>query len=255
MLEETMEVQELSLEKALIRCSSLGCLFTEPVSKEDKLAGRLSKTAKSHLAKVYIELLWGKRKDITTKQMDKGTLCQPEAIAMTSELFGFPYEQNTERKSDDYITGEADIVVGEGIIDIKCSWDAETFIANLTEPANKDYLYQMQGYMRLWNKPTAIIRYCLVSAPTKILKDELSKLLYRMDVATDVSPEYIEAAAELNFNMTFDEIPIEHRVIDIIIPRNEEIIAQIPEKVEKAREYLKELHEKHMSLNLKPQLI
>jgi hypothetical protein len=244
-------MEKINWDEVLIRCSSLGCLFTEPQSKEDKLAGKLSKTAKTHLTKVYIEALWDKRKDITTKQMDKGTLCQPEAILMTSKLFGFPYEENTERKSDGYITGEADIVLGEGIIDIKCSWDAETFICNLTEPVNKDYLYQMQGYMRLWNKPTAIIRYCLVSAPTKILKDELSKLLYRMDVATDVSPEYIEAAAELNFNMTFDEIPIEHRVIDIIVPRNEEIIEQIPEKVEKAREYLKELHFHHMSLHHK----
>jgi hypothetical protein len=41
----------------------------------------------------------------------------------------------------------------------------------------------------------------------------------------------------------------------VIIPRNEEIIAQIPEKVEKAREYLKELYDRHMSLNLKTVIV
>ncbi len=237
-----------------IRCSALGCLFTEPQSKADKDAGNLSKTAKAYLHKVYIEELWGKRRDITTKQMDKGILAEPDAIMMLSILDDEFYDKNFERKEDDYICGMADIVTETEIMDVKCSWDAETFIPNLTESVNKDYLYQLHGYMRLWNKPTARIRYCLVSAPESIIQEELKKLLYRMDVATELNPEYMAAAQDLQFQMTFDEIPIEHRIIDVVIPRDEQIIEQMPAKVEKAREYLAELHEKHMKLN-KRQLI
>jgi hypothetical protein len=248
-------MKEINWDETLIRCSALSCLFTEPQSKEDKLAGKLSKTAKTYLHRVYIEELWGKRKEILSKQMEKGILAEEDAITLLSRLDKVIYSKNQVRETDDYISGHADIVLEDEIQDVKCSYDAETFIVNLTNGVNKDYDYQLQGYMRLYNKPKARIRYCLVSAPIEVLKKELSSLLWKMDVATDASPEYLEAAADLNFNLTFDEIPIEHRVIDVFIPRNEEIIAQIPSKVEKAREYLKELHQMHMKLNLKPQLV
>jgi hypothetical protein len=246
---------EINWDEFKCRASALGCLFTDPLKKEDKLAGKLSATSKGYLAKAYIEALWDKKKDVTTKQMDKGIQCEPDAILMLSKLDGVKYLKNEVRETDDWITGHADIITDDEIFDVKCSWDAETFIKNLHEPVNKDYDYQLQGYMSLYNKPKARIRYCLVSAPLEVLKKELFYLFSRMDCATTESPEYLEAAAELNFNLTYDEIPIEHRVIDVIIPRNEEIIAQIPEKVEKAREYLKELYDRHMSLNLKTVIV
>ena len=65
-----MNVEALS--KSLIRSSSLACLFTDPVSKADKEAGILSKTAKSHLIEVYAREIWGVEKDIVTKQMKTG---------------------------------------------------------------------------------------------------------------------------------------------------------------------------------------
>jgi hypothetical protein len=247
-------MSNMNWNETLIRCSALYCLFTEPKSKEDKLAGRLSETAKTYLNKIYVEELWGKRREITTKQMEKGNLCEPEGIAIISMLDGVEYTKNEERKSDDYITGEADIVAEDCIHDIKCCWDAESFIPNLTDGINKADFYQAQGYMRLWNKPQARVRKCLISAPIEILKKELYYLFNKMG-GTEESPEYIMAAADVNFNLTFDEIPIEHRVIDIIVERDAEIIAAIPSKVAKAREYLAELHEIHMSLNKKPQLI
>lgn len=250
-----MSSESINWDNFKCRASALGCLFTEPLKKEDKLAGKLSATAKGYLSKAYIEALWGKKKEITTKQMDKGIQCEPEGIMMLSKLDGILYQKNDERMTDDFITGHADIITDDEIFDVKCSWDAETFIKNLTDSTNKDYDYQLQGYMSLYNKPKARIRYCLISAPLEMLKKELFYLFNRMDCATTESPEYLEAAAELNFNLTYDEIPIEHRVIDVFIPRNEEIIAQIPEKVEKAREYLKELHEMHMALNKKSVLV
>lgn len=57
--------------KVLIRCSSLGCLFTEPQAKADKDAGNLSKTAKTHLKSVYIREKYGREKDIVTKTDEK----------------------------------------------------------------------------------------------------------------------------------------------------------------------------------------
>jgi hypothetical protein len=41
----------MDFSQVKIHCSSLGCLFTEPQSKADKEAGKLSKTAQAHLVK------------------------------------------------------------------------------------------------------------------------------------------------------------------------------------------------------------
>jgi hypothetical protein len=74
----------------------------------------------------------------------------------------------------------------------------------------------------------------------------MRSLLYRMDVVTDESPEYKLAAAKLKRELTFGDIPINERIIQIPVARNEDVIKQIPAKVEKAREYLKYLESVHL---------
>jgi hypothetical protein len=133
--------------------------------------------------------------------------------------------------------------------DVKCSWDAESFICNLTNPPNKHYEIQLQGYMWLWNAKQAYIKYCLVSMPDKLLMDERYKLLRQMDVATEESPEFIRAWHMMLPSLVFDHINPKHRIISIPVPRDENIISLMPEKVEKARKYLAELHELHYKVN------
>lgn len=233
-----------------IHCSSLGYLFTEPRDKAAKDKGELSATAKTNLYKVYIEHHWNRRRQLNTKHLEKGVVCEPQSIQMISILDDAFYEKNDEVKENDWIIGTAD-VVDEYLHDVKSSWDAETFIPMIEDQLEKNYEIQMQGYMWLWNKKKALVRRCLISAPDRILSNEKRSLLYRMDVATDENPEYKLAAAELEYNLTYEDIPIEQRCITHEVLRDENIIGQIPAKVEKAREFLKSLNEKHLSLNLK----
>ena len=67
-----------------IRASSVGYLMTEPVTKADKEAGLLSKTAQKHLLEVYIAEKYGRKKDIQTKQMKKGIEVEQESIDLLS---------------------------------------------------------------------------------------------------------------------------------------------------------------------------
>lgn len=246
-----VDAEEYDWDKFVCRCSALGALFTEPKLKSEKDAGELSATAKAYLIKVYIEEYWGRRKDISTKQMQKGILCEPELIKLLSEIDGFPYEKNTERKTNEWITGEADIVCDEGIIDGKASWDAETFLPNLLlkmkkeVKIDKDYYCQLQGYMWLYEKKQAKLSYGLVNAPESIINQERYWLLSSMDVATEESPEFKIAEMELVKNMTFDDISPKERIISFDVERDEDLISQVPGKVTKAREFLKEFHKLH----------
>jgi hypothetical protein len=237
-----------NIDKTLIRCSSLSALFTEPKLKEDKLAGRLSQTAKTHLIEVYAREMWGVEKDLVTKAMEKGIQMEGEAIKLISEVDGYPYEKWPLRASNEHITGHPDVVHGDGLIDIKCSWDAFTFLPKLIKEVDDSYFYQVQGYMWLFDKKFARISYCLVDTPDHIIEGEKYKLLRAMDVVSEDSPEFKKAFAKIKSNMIFSQIPPQLRVINHYVQRDESIIEQIPAKVEKAREFLIEIAEKHLSL-------
>lgn len=233
--------------KFLVRCSSLYALFVEPQSKEEKAAGELSAAAKKMLYEVYIEAKWGRSEDVLTDQMEKGIICQDEIMQILSFMEDTPYTRNKERKNNDWITGEADIV-HDIITDIKSSWKPKSFIPNLIGPIPSIYAYQNQGYCWLWGKPAARTVWGLANCPEPILKKLRSKLLFHMDVASDEATEYKEAVRELEKEHTFDDIPLSERLIIKNVNRDESIIKQIPDKVTKAREYLKFLDETHQKM-------
>jgi hypothetical protein len=238
----------VDLSTTLIRCSSLSCLFTEPKLKVDKEAGNLSQTAKTHLIEVYARELWGVERDIVTRQMQKGIEAESESLVLLSVVEGEFYEKNQIRESNEWVTGHADIVTDDLIIDVKTSWDAFSFLPKLTEEISSNYYYQLQGYMWLYDRPKARISYCLVDTPENIIRGEKYRLLRAMDVVSEEDPVYLAAAAKLESNMKFGHIPPSLRVINHFVDRNDEIIAQIPDKVDKARDFLIDFAGKHLSL-------
>lgn len=228
-----------------IHCSSLGHLYTEPKLKADKEAGKLSATAKTHLIKVYAKEYWGKEQELDTKEVKKGNFSEGAGIALLNKRDGGNRVKNKIRKSNEWISGECDVDEPDEVEDVKMSWNADTFLPKLTEPIDRLYWTQLQGYMWLYNKPFGKLSYCLVSTPEELIIEEEMWLLKRMNVLSEESPEYIKAAEKLRFNMTFDEIPINERIISHVVHRDNDFIATIPGVVTKARQFLQEFHELH----------
>lgn len=238
---------QINWEAVLIRCSSLGCLFTEPQAKADKDAGNLSKTAKSHLIEIYARVLWNVEKDLIGKQIKKGRDAEESALTLLSRVDKKLYIKNEERKENGWISGCCDILTEETVDENKCSWDAFSFLPKLTEPIDKDYFYQVQGYLWLYDRQRGRLRYSLVDTPDYLIEGEKYRLLRSMNVVSEESPDFVEAARKLASNMRFSHIPPELRVITYEIPRDESVIEKIPGKVAKAREFLAELHDKHVN--------
>lgn len=232
-----------------IRASSVGYLMTEPVTKADKEAGLLSKTAQKHLLDVYIAEKYGRKKDIQTKQMKKGIEVEQDSIELLSMYLKMPFSKNDKRFTNDYITGFPDIIDNDRIIDIKSSYDLWTFIGNIPDKLDSLYHWQMQSYMWLTGAKSAVIAYCLVNTPESIIEQEKYYLLKKMDVATEENPEYVKEAMKIEFNMSFDDIAIDERVLMFNVGRNEDDILRIQQKVEKAREFLRELEQTHLNFN------
>ncbi len=60
---------------------------------------------------------------------------------------------------------------------------------------------------------------------------------------------FLKEAMKLEFNMTFDDIDINERILLFKVDRNEDDILRIQHKVERAREFLQELERTHLNFN------
>ena len=239
----------MNWNETLIRASSVGYLMTEPVTKADKEAGVLSKTAQKHLIEVYIAEKYVRKRDIQTKQMKKGIEAEQDSIDLLSMYLKLPFSKNEERFKNDFITGLPDIINGDTIIDIKSSYDLWTFLGNIPDKLDNLYYWQMQSYMWLTGTKKATIAYCLVNTPESIIQQEKYYLLKKMDVISEESPEFIKEAMKIEFNMTFDDISINERILTFNVNRSEDDILRIENKVLKARTFLQELEQTHLNFN------
>ncbi len=149
----------------LFRCHSLAELMAKPKSADEVL----SVGAKTHIAKLVQETVFGIRKSVDSKYLRKGLDCENTAIALLNDYCGGNFTKNTERRENDWITGEPDIVTEWAGIDIKCSWSVATFPLTPEAGADKTYEWQCRGYMMLWDRPTWDVAYCLVDTPDELI--------------------------------------------------------------------------------------
>lgn len=227
------------MEEIIFRCSSLGKLMTESRTKTDKL----SETAKTYIQELFKEKELGIYKDISSRYLDKGIQMEDQAIQFAADVLGWEFVvKNTERFTNEFITGEPDINTDTLLADIKCSWSGSTFPMFDKELKNKDYFFQLQGYMWLTGHDKAELVYCLMNTPESLIEKEIYAEHYKAyDFWNGEENESISTIVRLNHN--FDRIPNELRVKRFIIEKDEKSFERIREKVNLAREYYKQLKE------------
>lgn len=237
----------MDFSKTLFRCSSIGHLMTEPVSKAAKVRGDLSESAITHLVDVYVSRKYGRKTDISNKYIEKGLAVEEDSITLFSRVRGQFYKKNEAHLTNDFIMGTPDLYEGDlitrasHIVDVKSSWDIFTFFRNITKDINKVYYWQLMGYMALSGASSATLAYCLVNTPETIILDEERRLLYKMNAGTTENPDFIDACEELRKLSVYNDVPLKEKVIQFRIERNQAEIDRIYKKVEKARQYLNEL--------------
>lgn len=209
----------------------------------------LGETCISYLKEVYVwekyhkEPVGGSER---SKYTLKGLQVEEESIMMLSRCDDQQYEKNEERISNEFIIGTPDIrhKIGEKrkIIDIKSSWDFATLLANdggsEKWPLNPLYEWQVQGYMALDGASEGEVCYCLVNMPEEFLNSEKKRIYYAMNPVTEEDPIYKQVIAKMENNYTFDEIPIEERIIRFPLIPDPKMIEKIYERVKMCRKWL-----------------
>ena len=219
-----------------IRCSALGKIMTNSRSKSEVL----SKTCKTYLQELAIEEMYGIKKEFSSRYTDKGNIVEREAIDLAQENldFGFMYK-NEEHFNNDFLTGTPDVNTDSILLDVKSSYDGTTFPWFATEIPNKDYYFQLMGYMALCNKRKSILAYCLINTPSEIVEDEVRRAHW----SSHLIDESEELRAEVEAKHNFDHIPSEKRIKTFDIKYDKDVVKAIYDRVKECREYYKTLIE------------
>ena len=141
----------------------------------------LSETTKSYIRAVAKQDFYGYNVELNNKYINKGNMQENDSIALLNTVNFTSMVKNTERLNNEWLTGEADIVLDDQIIDIKTSWSLETFPATPEEGINKDYEWQLRAYLFLYDKQYASLVYCMVSTDPSLLNEWENLSLHQVD--------------------------------------------------------------------------
>jgi len=160
--------------------------------------------------------------------------------------------KNTERKEDDFKTGEIDFLHKGVILDNKSSYSLDTFPI-FEDKLDVQYERQMKGYLDLWNVDKGLICYTLIDTPIDILRNEL-RWITDDDEKQEVALNHLfteKAFKEAKKNLfpkaksiTFTSIENKHRVKVFEVKRDLEFINDIHLKVIGCQEYIIDLIKK-----------
>ena len=209
---------ELFKEEFKCRASGAGALMTDPKKKTDTL----SKTTIAFLNDWMKEQIYGYRKNISTKQIEKGIEYEDAAIEAVIDWCDLPFViKNEERFSDEFFTGEPDLLTEDTVIDIKNSWSWETFPLFENEIPTDGYEYQVQVYMHLTGKKKASVIYVLLTTPETYNSTEI----------------------------TYDHVETKYRYKKFDFVYDTEIIEDLKQRVINCRTYIKQKENELLSKN------
>ncbi|WP_284464854.1 hypothetical protein [Chryseobacterium sp.] len=173
--------------------------------KEEKPV--LSKSVETHLSDIHKGFFMKRDRNISNKFTEKGIIVEEKSITLYSEVKNTLFLKNQKYYKNKFIHGTPDNVQKK-VRDMKNSWSLDSFPMYEKIIGNKDYEWQLQGYMELTGVKEAELVYALVDTPIKLINDELRKLDWKQgifDINGNVIEDRIPLVVETVNNMIYTE--------------------------------------------------
>ena len=210
----------------------------------------ISESAKTYLVNLFVSMMYDRKKDIVTPAIAKGLAVEEASISLYNLVKGTKAEKNTKRFYNEFLEGEPDLLFEElplneqvlenTVVDIKSSSDIFTYHkVKILGKYDNDYWWQLQSYMDLTGCDHAVLAYCLTDTPEIMIEDAKRRLAWQMGLIDPFQNEtWLEAAADMDKQMTYRDIPLTQRVHEIYIPRDQEAIDRIHTRVKECRQWM-----------------
>jgi len=187
------------------------------------------------------EQVYDRRRDIKSKYLQKGNVCEDPAIAFYGMVNLVQVQKNEEYRENDYITGTCDVLVGnDKIVDTKCSYDHMTFPL-FVDDIDKGYRYQLNSYGKLWDRKKLGLCYALMSAPEWLIEQEARSASYRFE---NKGKDILELESYYRNLLQYDDVPNSLRLKEYEFEYCEEMNAHVEQSVKLCRIYIQELIKK-----------
>lgn len=220
------------------------------IMADAKVKGNLSVGAQTYCKKWLKEFLFKRREELKNKYVNKGNSTEEDGFTlMATELkLGMVYK-NTERKENEWMTGECDLFLPDNVYDNKASWSLDTFPMFEAE-IDKKYWVQLQVYGCLWDVKNLNLCYTLndlddVSVENIIKWKEDYDERYQITNRLVYTIESFERLKSANFDKstlnTFVEIPDEKRIKHFKFDRDDEYIQKVKLRVLECRDWIENL--------------
>lgn len=189
----------------------------------------LGKTGESYLQEWLKEKLYKRKKEVSTKYMEKGLVMEDNSLDFVADYLGLGLLiKNDQHYSNDFFQGTPDVVLSDTVIDVKNSWDCFTFPLFETDIPNSDYYWQGQVYMALTDSGKYKLIYTLMDTPEHLIEKE-----FKWNNFYDLDYE------EFREKYLYSDVPDNLRIKIFEFERNDQDIEKIKTRVIECREYLK----------------
>jgi len=252
-------------KQILFRASGTGAIMPAAAAKT-----QFTDTCIGKLIEIYNANVYSRTEDFGNKYTEHGLDSEENSITLFSRVKKRMYVKNTERKSNEFVTGEWDLhlVDENGVtaetVDIKSSWSKNTFDkSRLKAKLNQDYYWQGQSYMWLTGAAKHTVAYCLTNASEQTIQDEKRRLAWKMgviDTTSKINEEYIMKCRQIEINHIYDiklfqqqnpnydfdnkisgwcyDIPMAERVVCFEFNRNEADIEKLRLRIIECRTHM-----------------
>lgn len=230
---QTNELSRLQKKRHTGRITDNQIITIADLIQKRDAAPKLSQTTIAYLKELHKEIIFNRSAEFSSKYTEKGIHAEEKSFTLYCEVVGKLLVKNKKRFNNEFITGEPDNCFKK-VRDIKTSWDWLTFPLYETDLPDKNYYWQLLGYMALTGYKTAQVIYCLTDTPEMLIEDEKRRLSWKAGYI-DITPEM---DAEIQRNYTYDDIPKELRIKTFNLKYNEDDIKALYAQIELCRAYM-----------------
>lgn len=211
---------------------------------------KVSGGVKTFLCETYAEIMFGIQKisflpEVSNRMFQiSGSKSEKFAIDLLSAVDGCQYEKNKASFSNDYFIGKPDIIIADGVKEIKTVHNLSNFMSLFFQKDSKGHQFQLQCYLDLVDVDNGEIVYVLtgLNGTERDRYIEYAKNKYTEDGLTE--HEISRNLKKIERNCDFDHIPYEKRVFRRSFKKNPYMIRLAKKKVTAARAFLSKIDAK-----------